>query len=78
MVSIGDSAHEREALIDVAKDMGLEHIKILKMSDRPNPKQLQREHEFMQTFLDKILRYPGCLDLQIGQGEYNLSNHVLN
>ncbi|CAD7957415.1 unnamed protein product [Amoebophrya sp. A120] len=63
VVSIGDSAHEREALIDVCKNLDIPIVKSLKLSERPHPRQLRKQHSFLHQFLPRVVQFPGSLDL---------------
>eukprot|EP00392_Amoebophrya_sp_AT5.2_P000627 g628.t1 len=67
LISIGDSAHEREAVIDVCKDLKLKRVKSLKLSERPHPRQLKKQHLFLHQFLQPVIQHGESLDLVISR-----------
>jgi len=65
IISIGDSLHERWALIRVAERIPNSRAKALKFMDRPDLGQLLQEHQIISDCLTDIVRYDGSLDLCI-------------
>jgi len=65
IISIGDSPHERQALIRVAERLPDSRAKALKLMERPGLGQLVREHQLIGGCLRDIVRYDGSLDLCI-------------
>jgi len=65
IISIGDSPHERWALIRVAERLPNSCAKALKFMEKPELGQLLREHELISGCLEDIVRYDGSLDLCI-------------
>jgi len=64
-ISIGDSAHEREALIRVTETVPNCSIKSLKFVERPNVEQLMKEHALIGGCFRHIVNHDGNLDLCI-------------
>lgn len=65
IISIGDSPHERWALIRVAERLPNSCAKALKFMEKPELGQLVREHQLIGGCLGDIVRYSGSLDLCI-------------
>mmetsp|Transcript_1884 Transcript_1884/g.6024 ORF Transcript_1884/g.6024 Transcript_1884/m.6024 type:complete len:238 (+) Transcript_1884:212-925(+) len=65
IISIGDSPHERWALIRVAERIPNSRAKALKFMERPDLGQLLQEHQIISDCLSDIVRYDGSLDLSI-------------
>lgn len=65
VISIGDSPHEREALIRVTDRIPNSSVKALKLTERPKIEQLLEEHELIIECLSDIVAHDGCLDLAI-------------
>lgn len=65
MISFGDSAHERQALIRVAQDLPSCCVKSLKFMERPNVEQLKRQHELVTGYFQDVVNHDGNLDLCI-------------
>mmetsp|Transcript_16851 Transcript_16851/g.48125 ORF Transcript_16851/g.48125 Transcript_16851/m.48125 type:complete len:255 (-) Transcript_16851:423-1187(-) len=65
VISFGDSAHEREALIRVTERMQCCRIKSLKFVERPEVGQLLKEHELISGCFRHIVNHDGNLDLCI-------------
>lgn len=63
VISFGDSAHEREALIRVTQAMQNCCTKSLKFVERPEPEQLLKEHDLMSGCIRRVARHQGDLDL---------------
>jgi len=63
IVSFGDSAHEREALIRVTEQLPNCSMKSVKFVERPSLHQLCKEHELLQRVLGDIVCYGRNLDL---------------
>ena len=55
VISLGDSAHEREAVLKVAKDFANQiTVKSLKFMEKPDMDSLQKEHVLIQECLESI------------------------
>lgn len=65
VISFGDSAHEREALIRVTECMPGCRTKSLKFVERPEVDQLLKEHELITGCFKHIVNHDGNLDLCI-------------
>eukprot|EP00448_Togula_jolla_P035117 CAMPEP_0170634350 /NCGR_PEP_ID=MMETSP0224-20130122/36548_1 /TAXON_ID=285029 /ORGANISM="Togula jolla, Strain CCCM 725" /LENGTH=254 /DNA_ID=CAMNT_0010963591 /DNA_START=36 /DNA_END=800 /DNA_ORIENTATION=+ len=65
VISFGDSAHEREALIRVTERMPNCCTKSLKFVERPEVEQLLKEHELISGCFRHIVNHDGNLDLCI-------------
>lgn len=65
VISFGDSAHEREALIRVTERMQNVHTKSLKFVERPEVEQLLKEHELITGCFRYIVHHDGNLDMCI-------------
>lgn len=65
VISCGDSAHEREALIRVTENMRNCCTKSLKFVERPDVEQLLKEHELITGCFYDIVNHDGNLDLCI-------------
>lgn len=66
VISLGDSAHEREAVLKVAKDFGNRiTVKSLKFMEKPDIESLKKEHLLIQECLKDIVKHVGNLDLCI-------------
>jgi len=65
VISFGDSAHEREALIRVTERMQNCRTKSLKFVERPEVEQLLKEHELISGCFRHIVNHDGNLDLCI-------------
>mmetsp|Transcript_25559 Transcript_25559/g.76226 ORF Transcript_25559/g.76226 Transcript_25559/m.76226 type:complete len:257 (+) Transcript_25559:110-880(+) len=65
VISFGDSAHEREALIRVTERMQNCRTKSLKFVERPEVDQLLKEHELISGCFRDIVNHDGNLDLCI-------------
>jgi len=65
VISFGDSAHEREALIRVTERMQNCRTKSLKFVERPEIDQLLKEHELISGCFRHIVHHDGNLDLCI-------------
>lgn len=65
VISFGDSAHEREALIRVTERMPNCCTKSLKFVERPEVEQLRKEHELISGCFRDIVNHDGNLDLCI-------------
>lgn len=65
VLSFGDSAHEREALIRVAQQIPNCRTKSLKFVERPGIEQLSREHTLVTACFNEIVNHDGNLDLCI-------------
>ncbi|CAD7945053.1 unnamed protein product [Amoebophrya sp. A25] len=69
VISIGDSSHEREAAIEVCRRLDISVVKTLKLTERPHPKQLRRQHLFLHDFLAQCVLSERSLDLAIGRDD---------
>ncbi|CEM00891.1 unnamed protein product [Vitrella brassicaformis CCMP3155] len=65
VISFGDSAHEREAILHVTSGMPNCRTKSLKFVERPEIAQLQKEHELIAGCLSQIVHHDAALDLCI-------------
>eukprot|EP00929_Paragymnodinium_shiwhaense_P075357 TRINITY_DN38521_c0_g1_i1.p1 TRINITY_DN38521_c0_g1~~TRINITY_DN38521_c0_g1_i1.p1 ORF type:complete len:283 (+),score=57.78 TRINITY_DN38521_c0_g1_i1:97-945(+) len=65
VISFGDSAHEREALIRVTERMENCLTKSLKFVERPDVEQLLKEHQLISGCFRDVVNYDGSLDLCI-------------
>jgi hypothetical protein len=65
VISIGDSPHEREALIRVTAHMRDSSIKAVKLMARPEVQQLCQEHEIISGCFRDLVNHDGNLDLAI-------------
>lgn len=65
VISFGDSAHEREALIRVTERMPSCCTKSLKFVERPEVEQLMKEHELISGCFKHVVQHVGNLDLCI-------------
>lgn len=65
VISFGDSAHEREALIRVNDRLENCCVKSLKFVERPSVEQLFKEHELIGGCFRHIVNHDGNLDLCI-------------
>jgi len=65
IISIGDSSHEREALIRVTNSMNNVFPKSLKFVERPTVEEILKQHTLIQKCFAKILNHNGKLDLAI-------------
>jgi len=65
IISFGDSAHEREALIRVTESIPACRTKSLKFVERPEVEQLLKEHKLISGCFRHIVNHDGNLDLCI-------------
>ena len=66
VISLGDSAHEREAILKVAKDFANRiTVKSLKFMEKPDIESLKKEHLLIQECIGDIVKHAGNLDLCI-------------
>jgi len=65
VISIGDSPHEREALIRVTAHMPDSRVKAVKLMARPEVQQLRQEHEIISDCFRDLVNLDGNLDLAI-------------
>jgi len=64
IISFGDSAHEREAILNLDRFMVADHVtKSLKFVERPMIDQLKKEHELINGCLRQIVYHSMNLDL---------------
>lgn len=68
VVSLGDSAHEREALIRATEGTACCRAKSLKFAERPKIDQLLKQHALISACFDHIVNHDGNLDLCIQCG----------
>jgi hypothetical protein len=64
VISLGDSAHEREAVLKVCDEFRIT-CKSLKFMERPDLEALSKQHQLIQECLDDIVRSKDNLDLCI-------------
>jgi hypothetical protein len=67
VISLGDSAHEREAVLKISQEFPVV-VKSLKLMERPELESLTRQHVLIQECLKEIVKHDGCLDLCIQPG----------
>lgn len=65
VISIGDSPHEREALIRVTAHMPNSCVKAVKFMGKPEVHQLHQEHELISDCFRDLVNHDGNLDLDI-------------
>jgi len=65
VLSVGDSAHEREAVLRVTACMPNCRTKSLKFVERPSIDQLCRQHQLISRCFRRIVHHDGNLDLCI-------------
>lgn len=66
VISLGDSAHEREAILKVSKDFANQiTVKSLKFMEKPDIESLKKEHLLIQECLSDIVKHCDNLDLCI-------------
>jgi len=65
ILSIGDSSHERAALVGATASLPNCRIKSLKFVERPSIDQLCKEHFLLGNCLRKVVHHEGNLDLCI-------------
>lgn len=63
--SLGDSVHEREALMRATSELPNCHPKSLKFVERPDISQICKQHELITGCFDRIVHHVGNLDLCI-------------
>merc|ERR1719282_320692 len=65
ILSLGDSAHEREALIQATANLSNCRTKSLKFVERPGVDQLRKQHMLVTRCFRRIVHHDGNLDLCI-------------
>mmetsp|Transcript_105549 Transcript_105549/g.303550 ORF Transcript_105549/g.303550 Transcript_105549/m.303550 type:complete len:279 (+) Transcript_105549:59-895(+) len=65
VLSLGDSAHEREAVFRTTACIQNCRTKSLKFADKPTVEQLCRQHQLVSRCLRRIVHHDGDLDLCI-------------
>jgi len=65
IISLGDSAHEREALIHATSQIPNCRTKSLKFVERPDIEQLRKQHALIVGCFRRIVHHDGNLDLCI-------------
>jgi len=65
IVSLGDSSHEREALIHATANLPNCRAKSLKFVERPAVEQLRKQHTLLARCLRRVVHHDGNLDLCI-------------
>lgn len=65
VISIGDSTHEREAILKVTEGMSQVLCKSLKLMERPDLDQMTRQHGIIRSCLENITRHDEPMDLCI-------------
>ncbi len=72
IISLGDSSHEREAIIrataGLASHPGV-RIKSLKLKDLPEIDDLQREQDLVRSCLEHLVQHDGNFDLCLNASE---------
>jgi len=64
-LSLGDSVHEREALLRATASLPNCRAKSLKFVERPDVRQILKQHELITGSLNQIVHHDGHLDLSI-------------
>jgi len=65
VLSLGDSVHEREALLRATKDKPNIRSKSLKFVERPDIGQIIKQHSLVTSCFERIVHHDGHLDLCI-------------
>jgi len=65
VLSLGDSVHEREALLRVTASAPNCHSKALKFVERPDIDQICKQHELVTKCFEQVVHHEGNLDLCI-------------
>lgn len=65
VVSFGDAAYEREALIRVTEDLAACYTKSVKFVEKPDIDQLMKQHEVINGCFKQIVLHDGSFDLCI-------------
>jgi len=65
ILSLGDSMHEREALLRATASLPNCRSKSLKFVERPDIGQICKQHSLITGCFDRIVHHDGCLDLCI-------------
>jgi len=65
VLSLGDSVHEREALIRATSALPNCRAKNMKFRDRPSVSELCKQHALVASCFERIVRHDGVLDLCI-------------
>lgn len=65
ILSLGDSVHEREALLRATACLPNCRSKSLKFVERPDIGQICKQHSLITGCFDRIVHHDGCLDLCI-------------
>jgi len=65
VLSVGDSSHEREALINATLSLANCRTKSLKLVERPSIDQLCKEHCVVRSCIKRVVHHDGNLDLCI-------------
>jgi len=63
VLSLGDSIHEREALVRTTSFLTNCRAKNLKFMDRPSPIEIRKQHELIAGCFEDIVHHDGVLDL---------------
>lgn len=67
LISLGDSAHEKQALHLVAAEFPNAYSKTIKFIEKPEIDALQKQMEIVHTCFEKICDYKGNLDLALDE-----------
>jgi len=65
IISVGDSPHEREALIRVTDFVPNSWAKVLKLVEKPGEEEFLKEHDILRGILGDIVNHDGSLDVSI-------------
>lgn len=65
VLSLGDSVHEREALMRATAQLPNCHAKSLKFCERPDISQICKQHSLVNSCFDRVVHHDGHLDLCI-------------
>jgi hypothetical protein len=63
ILSFGDSAHEREALIAATADLANCRTKSLKFVEKPRIEHLRKQHVLLARCIERIVHHDGNLDM---------------
>lgn len=66
VVSVGDSQHEHEALLQATRGLQDCYSKSLKFMEQPSIDQLLEEHALVAGTLEEVLQFDGDLDVDVG------------
>lgn len=66
VISLGDSSHEREAVLHVTKELPIDIVtKSLKLMERPDVYHMHKQHDILRSCMKEIVGHDQMLDLCI-------------